>query len=101
MPQSESVAKIVSALSKAQAKFTPIKKDKIGQEGNLRFPYSTLPEGLAAVRQYLNAEGIYLSQPVTLTDNGLRVITKLQLEDEFLSSDGLPVPNIEPGKALG
>lgn len=101
MPQSESVAKIIPALSKAQAKFTPIKKDKIGQEGNLKFPYSTLPEGLAAVRQYLNAEGIYLSQPVTLTDSGLRVITKLQLGDEWLASDGFPLPNIEPGKLLG
>lgn len=101
MPQSESISKLVAALAKAQEKFLKISKDRHGQEGNLKFLYSTLSEGLSAVRSFLNAEGIFLSQPTTMTENGLRVVTKVQLGDEWMSSDGLSLPNIEPGKNLG
>lgn len=102
MPQSESTAKLASALARAQAKFTTIKKDKTGQEGNLKFSYAALPDGLAAVRPLLNAEGIYLSQPIVEGADGiLRQTTKVQLGEEWDQSTGIPLPKINPGKELG
>jgi hypothetical protein len=102
MPQSESTSKLASALAKAQAKFTIIKKDKTGQEGNLKFQYASLADGLTAVRPFLNAEGIYLSQPIVEGPDGIRLqTTKVQFEDEWISTDGLPLPKLPPGKELG
>jgi hypothetical protein len=102
MAQSESTAKLASALARAQAKFTTIKKDKTGQEGNLKFSYAALPDGLAVVRPLLNAEGIYLSQPIVEGSDGvLRQTTKVQLAEEWDQSAGIPLPKISPGKELG
>jgi hypothetical protein len=102
MPHSESTAKLSAALAKAQTKFTTIKKDKVGQEGNLKFSYAALPDALTVVRPLLNEQGIYLSQPIVEGPDGiLRQTTKVQLGEEWDQSDGLPLPKLTPGKELG
>ena len=90
MSQSESVAKLTTALAIAQNEFETITKNKIGQEGNQKFPYSTLSAVLEAIRPALNKQGIFLSQPVIIDPNGSqRVTTKVQLGDEFIQTDGI------------
>ena len=102
MPHSENTGKLSAALAKAQAKFTTIKKDRPGREGNLSFLYAGLPDALTIVRPLLNEQGIYLSQPIVEGPDGiLRQTTKVQLEDEWDQSDGLPLPKLSPGKELG
>jgi len=102
MPHSDTTAKLAAALAKAQTKFTTIKKDKVGQEGNLKFSYAALPDALTVVRPLLNEQGIYLSQPIVEGADGiLRQTTKVQLGDEWDQSDGLPLPKLTPGKELG
>jgi hypothetical protein len=90
MPQSNSVNVIAPALAKAQAKFEKITKNRVGQEGNQKFPYSTLSQVLEAVKPPLNEQGIFLSQPIVVDDKGSqRVTTKVQLGDEFIATDGV------------
>ena len=103
MPQSESVLKLTAALAKAQSKFESISKNRTGQEGNQRFLYSTLSQVLAAVRPALNAEGIFLSQPIIVDANGnQRVTTKLSLGDEFIATDGVLLsPGLVGSKQFG
>ncbi len=102
MPHSENTGKLSAALAKAQAKFTTIKKDRTGREGNLSFLYAGLPDALTIVRPLLNEQGVYLSQPIVEGPDGiLRQTTKVQLEDEWDQSDGLPLPKLTPGKELG
>lgn len=102
MIQSDSVTKLTDALAKAQAKFDKLKKDTTGQEGHLKFQYVQLPDVLNMVRPLLNAEGIYLNQPIIRDENGnLRLTTRVQLSEEFMQSDGIPLPATAPGKELG
>ena len=103
MSQSESTTNLAIALAKAQAKFDPITKNRIGQEGNQKFPYSTLSQVLDAVRPSLNSEGIFLSQPVIVDSNGnQRVTTRVQLGDEFIQTDGIMLsPGLVGSKKLG
>lgn len=54
------------------------------------------------VRPLLNAEGIYLSQPLVVGSDGtLRQTTRVQLEDEWDQTDGIPIPALHPGKEMG
>ena len=53
-------------------------------------------------RPLLNAAGIFLSQPIHRGEDGLlRLTTRLQLEEEFMQSDGIPLPASSPGKEMG
>jgi hypothetical protein len=102
MPSSIATAKLSAALARAQAKYTKLEKDKTGREGNLSFKYVQLPDVLAMVRPLLNAEGVYLSQPLVKGEDGfLRQTTKVQLEDEWEQSDGVPIQAMTPGKEMG
>lgn len=102
MPSSTSTTKLSAALARAQSKFTKLGKDKTGREGNLSFKYVQLPDVLSMVRPLLNAEGIYLSQPLVRGEDGfLRQTTKVQLADEWDQSDGVPIPALTPGKEMG
>ena len=102
MNQSESIAKLNTALAGVQAKFGKLEKDTTGQEGNLKFQYVQLPDVLNMARPLLNAAGIFLSQPIHRGEDGLlRLTTRLQLEEEFMQSDGIPLPASSPGKEMG
>lgn len=102
MLQSTTTSKLNKELAAAQLKFEALKKDSTGQEGNLKFQYVQLPDVLNMVRPLLNERGIYLSQPIEKGDDGvLRLTTRIQLEDEFMQSDGIPLPATSPGKELG
>ncbi len=103
MPQSGSVIKLVTALGKAQTGFTVVKKSKTGQEGNRSFKYADLADVLNMLTPVLNGQGIFLSHPLVLGEDGhLRQTTKVQLEDEFIQSDGIKLSVKEgAGKQLG
>lgn len=91
MQQSESVAILIQALLKAQSEFTVVPKNKKGQEGNRTFKYADLADVMNMALPKLNKHGIFLSQPLVLDKDGehLRQTTKLQLDDEFIQSDGI------------
>lgn len=102
MASSENTAKLVAALAKAQAEYTKLGKDKTGREGNLSFKYVQLPDVLSMVRPLLNKYSVYLSQPLVKGEDGLlRQTTRVQLEDEWIQSDGVPIPALSPGKEMG
>jgi len=104
MPQSESISKITSALTKAQAEFGPVPKTKRGQDGNRSFLYADLADVLNEIRPKLNKQGIYLSHPLVLDRDGehLRTTTRVDLGDEFIQSDGIRLSFTEgAGKAQG
>lgn len=68
---------LIAALARAQAKFPPIAKNHTNP--HFRSRYADLSDVLAAVRPCLNAEGIWLSQPVETDDDGrVRLYTRLE-----------------------
>lgn len=104
MPQSESITKLTKALASAQAEFGIIPKTKKGQEGNRSFFYADLADVLNEIRPKLNKQGIFLSHPLVLEPDGqhVRVTTRVDLEDEFMQSDGIRLSSTEgAGKGLG
>ena len=102
MPQSETVSKLAKALVAAQSAFKPIPKSKTGQEGNRKFKYADLADVVSMVTPILNSNGIFLSQPIVVDGSGtLRQTTRLQLEDEFIQTDGVKLSDDTPGKNLG
>ena len=102
MPQSETVSKIVTALLQSQKEFKPIPKNKKGQEGNRTFRYADLADVVNMVTPILNANGIFLSQPIAVDSQGnLRQTTKLQFADEYIQTDGVKLSDDTPGKNLG
>ena len=103
MPQSESIAKLVEALAKAQKKFTVVPKTKTGQEGLRKFKYADLADVMNMALPKLNEEGVFLNQPLVMDNVGgfIRQTTRLQLGDEFIQSDGIKLSDDVPGKNLG
>jgi hypothetical protein len=104
MQQSESITKLVEALTKAQSEFTVVPKTKRGQEGNRFFMYADLADVLSMALPKLNKHGIFVNQPLVLDQSGeyLRQTTRLQLGEEFMQSDGIRVKDTEgAGKNLG
>lgn len=73
MKTSESISELAGALSKAQASFKPIIKDKTVRVktrtgGEYTFSYAPLESIMAAVREALSANGLFLSQALTSID---------------------------------
>lgn len=103
MLRSESISKLTSALSKAQAEFQLIPKRKTGRDGNREFLYSDLADVLNEIRPKLNKYGIYLSHPLVLEADGhIRTTTRVDLEEEFIQSDGIRLSFTEgAGKSQG
>jgi len=101
MPQSQVVTKLVTALVKSQAEFKPIPKSKTGQEGNRKFKYADLADVVNMVAPILSKNGIFLSQPIVVDNGVLRQTTRLQLEDEYIQTDGIKLSDDTPGKNLG
>ncbi len=102
MKQSESVSRLVDALMRSQSQFKPVPKSKTGQEGNRRFKYADLADVVGMVTPILNANGVFLSQPIEEGNDGnLRQTTRLQCGDEYIQTDGVKLADDIPGKNLG
>ena len=101
--QSESIAQLVTALTKAQSEFVVVPKNKTGQEGNRKFKYADLADVMNMALPKINKYGIFLSQPLVRDEDGasLRQTTRLQLGDEYIQSDGIKLSDDVPGKNLG
>ena len=104
MPQSESIANLMTALAAAQKEFKPVQKTKTGQEGHRTFKYADLADVLNEITPKLNSQGIFLSHPLVLEPDGqhVRVTTRVDLGAEFKQSDGIRLSATEgAGKELG
>lgn len=92
MRTSETVGAIAAALSKAQAKFTPPKKDKTADiksaKGNYSYHYSDLASLIDAIRGPLSENEIAYLQPTSYADGHLLLTTRLMHSSgEWIESD--------------
>lgn len=69
---------LIAALTKAQAKFAPIKRTKSGQQGNRRFMYAPLDEIIGATRPAMTENGLALISRIETNDTGAFVVTELR-----------------------
>jgi hypothetical protein len=98
---SESIAKIATALVEAHKAFKPVAQS--GRNPHLKSSYSTIADYLNAVRPALLANGIVAIQSVSKTDVGIAVTTKLiHTSGEYLESDACVLPVEKPNaQAVG
>ncbi|QLI49427.1 ERF superfamily protein [Pseudomonas phage vB_PaeM_USP_18] len=68
--QSDAIAQLYTALSKAQGEFTPIKKDRDGQTGNQKFKYADFDQLITATRPHLVANGLAVVQLINSGADG-------------------------------
>lgn len=100
---SPSIAKISSALVKAQGEFPVIPKTKTAKVKTksgyeYEYHYADLADVFKVVQPILAKHGLAISQPTILTKSGLRITTKLIHESgEWMMSDGIAIPeNLDP-----
>jgi hypothetical protein len=98
---SESIAKIATALVEAHKAFKPVSQS--GTNPHLRSKYSTIADYLNAVQGALLSNGICISQSVSKTEVGIAVTTKLiHVSGEYLESDACVLPVEKPNaQAVG
>lgn len=92
MRTSEKTGEIAAALAKAQAKFTPPKKDKTAKiesnKGGYSYHYSDLASLIDAIRGPLSENEIAYVQPTSYADGQLLLITRLMHSSgEWIESD--------------
>lgn len=87
MKTSENCAELMTAFTKAQSNFTNPGKNKEVSYGNTKFKYADLTACLDAVLPALNAEGIALTQGVTIEEGAQVLITRLSLGNEWMTSE--------------
>lgn len=74
--QETPMAELIRLLAEAQAEMPNPKKDREGQKGYQKYKYATLDKVLDIVKAPLNARGIFITQPTSMTDDGcMRVQT--------------------------
>ena len=87
MKTSETCADFMAAFAKAQANFKNPVKNKEVKYGATKFKYADLTACLDAVLPSLNAEGIALTQGVTIEGEAQVLITRLSLGNEWMTSE--------------
>ena len=94
--ESESLAKLAEALSKAQGQMAPAKKDSINP--HFKSSYADLASCWAAIREPLSVNGLAITQRVSTDAQGVKVETMLlHVSGEFLRSEfWLPVAQKTP-----
>jgi hypothetical protein len=94
--ESDSLAKIAEALSKAQGQMKPAAKDSVNP--HFKSTYADLAACWAAIREPLAANGLAVTQRLSTDANGVRVETMLlHISGEFLRDDfWLPVSQKTP-----
>ena len=90
MSKSESIAKLAEALSKAQAAFPEIKKNRKANMGTYSYKYADMADILAAVTKPLAENGLALTQSPTVIGE------KLMLETMLIHSSGEWLSGIYP-----
>lgn len=94
--ESDSLAKIAEALSKAQGQMKPAAKDSVNP--HFKSTYADLAACWAAIREPLAANGLAVTQRLSTDANGVKVETMLlHTSGEFLRDDfWLPVSQKTP-----
>lgn len=81
MTTSEHTNEIAAALAAAQAKFKPIAKNRTAkiesQKGSYSYDYADLADVIEATREGLSANGLALTQPITIDGEQLILVTRL------------------------
>jgi hypothetical protein len=102
MRSSEQINELATALAAAQKMYTPVKKAKTGLiEGVSRktgkpysyeYKYADLADVLQMALPALSANGLSFSQPNTLIDGKLRVVSRLMHSTgQWIESDGIEI----------
>lgn len=76
-PDEEIVSKLAAALSKAQAEYEPIVKDKTANAGTYKYQYSDLADVIDATKVANAKYGLAHSQQPTFRDNAFVLVTEL------------------------
>jgi len=93
MQTSESITELVKALKKAQSEFEPVTKTTTNTQFHTK--YATLDDMLASVLPVLNANDLFVIQPIETTEQGTFLETRLyHVSGECMSSKML-IPQFE------
>lgn len=97
MKTSEQINEVVSALSRAQAAFTVVPKNKTAKVrtktgGEYSYKYADLADVLSMALPKLTVNGLAFSQPHIMTDGKLRVVSMLLHQSgQWIQSDGIEI----------
>ena len=101
--QSPTVSKLMTALAKAMAEFTPIARDGMGEvlrNGKRQtYRYSTLDSLHRATKPALLKQGVVPVQEYCVSDEGVTLVTSLHCGDEYITSV-LPIRQYEDQQRL-
>lgn len=101
--KSMSVAKLMPALARAMAEFTPVMRDCEGEVmrngKRQKYRYASHDSINKATKAALLKHGVVPLQEYTLSEAGITLVTSLNLGDEFISST-LPIRQYEDSQRM-
>lgn len=100
--QSEQINELVTALSKAQMEFKPVKKDQEAKGKSFSYHYADLATVLEAVREPLSKNGLCLMHTTEWTEGGAFVLIGrlVHISGQFISAHW-PLPTNAGPQDLG
>jgi hypothetical protein len=99
--EQQTVGKLAAALAKAQGELPAPKKTKVAKAGQYSYHYADLADVIDVSKAILAKHGLSVSQPTSVTANGLVLVTKLLHESGESIEATYPLPALGKPQEMG